>query len=93
MRKAIIEVLMAATLVLAAGAVHADARCWIDPYGHRRCVYDPNYYNPDLDRRRALGDEKSEAEWARMQAIDELRSKANEGDRNAQLILDLIKKD
>lgn len=93
MQKTIIGILMAATLIIAAGTAHADLRCWVNPYGHTRCVFDPNYYNPDLDRRRALGDEKSEAEWTRMRAIDELRLRANRGDRTAQLILDLIRKD
>lgn len=93
MRKAIIGILTAATLIIAAGAAHADIRCWVDQTGYKHCFYDPNYYNPDFDRRRALGDEKSETEWARMRAIDELNLRASRGDRDAQLILDLIKKD
>ena len=65
----------------------------LDPYGHRWCVYDPNYYNPDLDTRVAPEDRKAEAEWQRQRALDEVRSRANDGDITAQLVYELLKKD
>ncbi len=91
MRKLAVSLTSALILCTLAGAASADLRCWIEPDGCRRCVYDPAYYNPILDTRVPPEQAKADAEWQRQQAIEELKDRAYEGDRNAQLMLKILR--
>ncbi len=89
--KRLIAGLAAAAALGLAGSACADIRCWYGPDGHEYCVYDPGYYDPGMDTSRKP-DERQEdydAFW-RQRRIDDIRTRANDGDQNAKDILLLL---